>query len=70
MPTEAYSIGEFCRAHGVSRAFVYALLKRGEGPTVMKAGRRTLVSVEAAAEWRRRMEALASTKPAQGRRRS
>jgi hypothetical protein len=58
----APSIAEFCRAHGVSRAFVYALLKRGEGPTIMKAGRRTLVSVEAAAEWRRRMEALASAK--------
>jgi excisionase family DNA binding protein len=70
MPTSAYSIAEFCRAHGVSRAFVYALLKRGEGPAVMKVGRRTLVSVEAAAEWRRRMEALAGTKPAQGGRRS
>jgi hypothetical protein len=70
MSTEAYSIVEFCRAHGVSRAFVYALLKRGEGPAVMKVGRRTLVSVEAAAEWRRRMEALAGTKPAQGGRRS
>jgi hypothetical protein len=70
MPTEAYSIAEFARAHGVSRAFVYALLKRGEGPTVMKAGRRTLVAVESAEEWRRRMEALASTKPAQGGRRS
>jgi hypothetical protein len=44
MPTEAYSIAEFCRAHRVSRAFFYVLQKRGEGPTVMKVGTRTLVS--------------------------
>ena len=70
MPTEAHSFPEFCRAHSLSIAFGYALLKRGEGPTIMKVGRRTLVSVEAAAEWRRRMEALASTKPSHKGRRS
>lgn len=56
MPNAAYSVAEFCRAHGVSRAFFYVLRKRGEGPTVMKVGKRTLVSEEAAQDWRRRME--------------
>ena len=56
MPNAAYSVAEFCRAHGVSRAFFYVLRKRGEGPTVMKVGKRTLVSEEAAQDWRRRLE--------------
>lgn len=56
MPNAAYSVAEFCRAHGVSRAFFYVLKKRGEGPTVMKVGKRTLVSEESAKDWRRRME--------------
>jgi hypothetical protein len=60
MPTGAYSIVEFCRAHRVSRAFFYVLQKRGEGPTVMKVGKRTLVSDEAAKDWRQRMERAAS----------
>jgi hypothetical protein len=60
MTTAAYSVSEFCRAHSVSKAFFYNLLKRGEGPTVMRVGKRTLVSEEAAKNWRRRMEALAS----------
>jgi hypothetical protein len=60
MQTEAYSIAEFCRAHRVSRAFFYVLRKRGEGPTVMKVGKRTLVSAGAAKDWRERMERAAA----------
>ena len=56
MHTGTYSIAEFCRAHRLSRAFFYVLQKRGEGPTVMKVGKRTLVSDEAARTWRQRME--------------
>ncbi len=59
MTTAAYSIAEFCRAHRLSRAFFYNLLKRGEGPIVMKVGKRTLVANEAADAWRRRMEIAA-----------
>ncbi len=47
---------EFCLEHGISRGLFYRLLREGCGPRVMKAGRRTLVSYEAAEEWRRRME--------------
>ncbi len=52
----ANDVEGFCREHGISRGHFYNLLKRGEGPAVIKAGRRTLISAEAAAEWRRRME--------------
>jgi len=54
--TLALSIAEFCRRHGISRAHFYNLSKNGDGPALMRVGRRTLISVEAAAEWRRRME--------------
>ena len=54
--TLAFSIPEFCRRHGISRAHFYNLSKSGQGPALMRVGRRTLVSAEAAAEWRRRME--------------
>jgi predicted DNA-binding transcriptional regulator AlpA len=52
-----FSVSEFCELHGISRAFFYLLQREKRGPSVMKVGRRTLVSVEAAAEWRKRMEA-------------
>jgi len=60
MPTGAYSIAEFCHAHRLSIAFFYVLQKRGEGPTVMKVGKRTLVADEAARHWRERMESAAA----------
>jgi predicted DNA-binding transcriptional regulator AlpA len=52
----ATSVAGFCRNHGISRAHFYNLIKRGQGPVVLKVGRRTLISAEAAAAWRRRME--------------
>lgn len=57
-PTErgAWSVDEFCKAHDFGRVKFYELLKEGRGPRIMKIGKRTLISVEAAAEWRRRME--------------
>jgi predicted DNA-binding transcriptional regulator AlpA len=66
MTIGANSIPSFCQAHGISRATFYNLMKRGEGPTVMKVGKRTLVSDEAAEAWRRRMENLADMTPIQG----
>lgn len=55
----AISVLEFCKMHAISRAHFYNLLKRGEGPVLMRVGRRRLVSNEAMIEWRRRMEELA-----------
>jgi predicted site-specific integrase-resolvase len=55
--TAATTVDEFCQAHRISRASFYNYLKAGLGPVIMKVGGRTLVSNEAAAAWRRRMEA-------------
>jgi len=51
-----FSVNEFCKAHRISRASFYKLLKAGNGPAIMKVGKGTLVSAEAAAEWRKRMQ--------------
>ena len=59
MGKAAFSVAEFCREHGISRGLFYNMLREGRGPRVIKAGRRTLISREAAEEWRRRMEAAA-----------
>jgi len=52
----ATHVNGFCWEHGISRSHFYNLLKRGKGPAIMKVGRRTLISADAAAEWRQRME--------------
>ena len=52
----AFSIKQFCKAHAISRAKFYLLLNEGKAPRIMKVGRRTLISVEAASEWRKQME--------------
>jgi len=46
--TFAFSIPDFCRSHGISRAHFYNLWKSGDAPTVMRVGRRSLISTEAA----------------------
>jgi predicted DNA-binding transcriptional regulator AlpA len=59
----AASIRAFCKAHGISRAHFYNLMKRGLAPKTLVAGRRRLVSSESAAEWRRSMELLTDAQP-------
>jgi hypothetical protein len=56
MTNQAYTIDEFCQAHRICRAHFYNLLKNGTGPRIMKVGSRTLVSVEAATDWRLKLE--------------
>jgi len=52
----AYSIEQFCAAHGgISEAFFHKLVSEGRGPKLMKVGARTLISVEAAAAWQPRV---------------
>ena len=51
-----YTVPQFLSSHNVSRTHFYALVKEGKGPRLMKVGRRTLVSAEAAADWRKHME--------------
>jgi hypothetical protein len=49
---KAWSIGEFCAIHGISRAAFYLLDKEGKAPRTMKVLSRRLISEEAAAAWR------------------
>ena len=51
------TVPQFCDGHNISRTHFYELIKQGRAPRLMKVGRRTLISQEAAADWRKRMEA-------------
>jgi hypothetical protein len=53
---DAYGVDEFCARNGISRAFLYLLWRRGEGPRYMQVGARKMISKEAGAEWRRDCE--------------
>ena len=55
----AYSIRQFCQAHSISVDTYFRLQRAGLGPVTMKVGGRTLISVEAAAAWRRDRELAA-----------
>lgn len=57
---QMFSVEQFCESHGISRAFYYKLRKQKRGPAEIKLGSRTMISTEAAAAWRRRMEAETS----------
>ena len=52
----ALSVAEFCRSYGVSKSTFYKIVRDGVGPKLMKLGERTLISIEAVDEWRRRLE--------------
>src|SRR5215475_10797727 len=59
-PPLAMSIRIFCALHGISEDMFYKMKRDGWGPATMKVGSRTLISVEAAAEWRREREEAAA----------
>jgi hypothetical protein len=52
----AFTVDQFCFQHNISRPYFYKMQKVGIGPRIMKIGTRTLVSVEAARDWRRERE--------------
>ena len=56
----ALSVPEFCEAFRISRDFYYKLKRQGRAPREMKLGNRTLISLEAAAEWRVAIEGESS----------
>jgi len=58
-PPLAMSIREFCTAHRISEDLFFKMRRQGWGPVVMRVGSRTLISVEAAAAWRKAREAAA-----------
>lgn len=51
----AMTITEFCRAHRISRPTFYVWAKAGKAPETIAIGGKRLISVEAAADWRKRM---------------
>jgi hypothetical protein len=53
---DAYSVDDFCNRHDISRAYLYVLWRRGEGPRFMQVGARRLISKEAGADWRLSLE--------------
>lgn len=64
-PKAAYTVREFCEAHGISAGAYYEAKREGRGPREMRIGSRGVrVSKEAAEEWRREMEALAAAESA------
>lgn len=70
----AFSVTEFCKMHGFSKSEYYNLRKRGQGPEELRIGTRVLVTVESAADWRRRLTAetsrmLAEVSPGERRKR-
>lgn len=59
--TRAYSIDQFCRAYGISRATFYNLKKDGKAPAVLNVGRRPLITIPAADAWEVAMAANSQT---------
>lgn len=57
-PPAAYTVPEFCAAHRITSGNLQKLLRLGLGPRLMRVGNRNLISVEAARDWRARMESL------------
>jgi hypothetical protein len=56
----AFSIAEFCKAHGISESMYFKMRALGLGPREMIVGTRRLISFEAAAAWRRAREAAST----------
>ena len=52
---QAYDIKSFCKAYSISRSYVYLEIKAGR-LKIFKAGTRTLISRDAAENWRRARE--------------
>ena len=61
----AFTIAEFCEAHRISRSKLYQLWAAGIGPRLMKVGVKVLISIEAAADWRRQGERAAEAAKAE-----
>ena len=59
------TVDEFCKAHGISRATFYELIKAGKGPATFKLGRLTRVSLDAERAWRESLEAQRAQEHAQ-----
>jgi predicted DNA-binding transcriptional regulator AlpA len=59
-PLLALTILQFCEAHTISEAMFYKLKKKGLAPRETKIGTRTIITLEAAADWRAEREAASA----------
>ena len=56
MDTKVFTVQQFCDNYQIGRNLFYKMVASGTGPALMKVGRRTLISLQAANEWRERVE--------------
>jgi hypothetical protein len=61
----AFTVDGFCDAHHIGKTALYAFWKQGRGPRYFWNGAHRRISTEAAAEWRRQMEAEAAESQAE-----
>ena len=54
---KTYTVKQFTQTYNLSRSTIYRLWRDGRGPRVLRVGRKVLITVEAAQEWARSMEA-------------
>ena len=59
----AYTIREFCDAHRISKSTYYNLRKQDLGPDEARVRDRVIITMEAAARWRKARERAASRPP-------
>jgi hypothetical protein len=64
---QAYDMRSFCTAYGISRSFAYVEIKAGRLKT-LKAGRRTLISRQAADDWLNSLDCGVGQAPGKSRR--
>ncbi len=57
IPRFALTISEFCQAHGISLAMYYKLRAVGKGPQEAHVLTKPIITLEAAADWRKAREA-------------
>jgi hypothetical protein len=60
---DAFSIGEFCKRHGISPQLFYKY--KDQMPRTFNIGTRVLISRETAARWRAEREAATATEAAE-----
>ena len=64
MERKAYTIDQFCEAHGFGRTAYYNLKRNGLAPREIRVGTKPLVTEEAAKDWRETMERRAADEAA------
>lgn len=64
VPPACFTISSFCTAHDLSEAMFHKLRSQGRAPRLLRVGTRVLITFEAAAEWRAKMEQATAAAPA------